>query len=361
MKYLPQSTLRYCSYLDARVSPLCCILNCSVFLNEFVQSAPAKPLLSAVAHVLALVAGLGGAFLECAIALERHPALGSLLRALCFRVPNTAVRRTACTVLYRASFWQALGRDASSIPPDIDASTSDVSPGEPPESFSTTGSGVSNTTTEVIGEELPAKINNRTNSVSRRNDLARILLAQLKADLSRAQTMPFSRGGAALGTGMGVSPVRLSPVRRVGFGNSTGDKGGNINVGERGCCGSGSDSGPVQPLIVPRLHLVEVTSFAAGLVYVMLQQSAAGAGNGAFAAVKPSSVDSSNDWSDNKDIKGPTGSILGSVDIGDTEVVGGAEVAGPTGDHEAAQAAAEWLLEFASRQLAAHEFTETFK
>lgn len=337
------------------------LLNCSIFLYEFAQSAPAKPLLSAVAHVLALVAGLGGGFVECAIALERHPALGSLLRALCFRVPNTAVRRTACAVLYRASYWQALGRDASSIPPDVDASASDVIPGEPPEASSTRGPGVSNTTTGVIEEELPTKSNSRNNSVSRRNDLARILLAQLKADLSRAQTMPFSRGGSTLGTGMGVSPVRLSPVRRVGFGNSTGDKGGNSNGGEGGCCGSGSDSGPVQPLIVPRLHLVEVTSFAAGLVYVMLQQSAAAAAHGAFAAVKPSSVDAAGDSSDKKDAETTTGSILGSVDMGDTEVVGAGGVAGPTGGHEAAQAAAEWLLEFASRQLAAHEFTETFK
>ncbi|CAN0172579.1 unnamed protein product, partial [Ectocarpus sp. 13 AM-2016] len=38
---------------------------------------------------------------------------GSLLRALCIRIPDSSVRRSACSVLHRASAWQALGRDPS--------------------------------------------------------------------------------------------------------------------------------------------------------------------------------------------------------------------------------------------------------
>ncbi|CAN0509350.1 unnamed protein product, partial [Ectocarpus sp. 12 AP-2014] len=78
------------------------------------QSTPVKPLVSAVAHVLTLVGSLsGGGLAGGARALERHPALGSLLRALCIRIPDSSVRRSACSVLHRASAWQALGRDPS--------------------------------------------------------------------------------------------------------------------------------------------------------------------------------------------------------------------------------------------------------
>lgn len=332
-----------------------------------------KPLVSAVAHVLTLVGSLsGGGLAGGARALERHPALGSLLRALCIRIPDSSVRRSACSVLHRASAWQALGRDPSCW---------------------CSGGG----TTAAVGRAVAARNGGggvavgsatvkpgKDGAETRNNELARVLLASLRADLARVQAVPFARSA---GPGAAVR-VGLSPVRRA-----RGDATSAATVGD------GSGVGGSVPIVVPRLHLVEVTAFVAGLVHVMLENAslssfpppavpprqprpAAGpqqqqqqlSTNRQAARhpqqqqppplpVRPSVLPADRDETGTgKDATGLVASVAaaaGGMSRGaDTASVNGER---DEGGRERASTAAEWLLEEAARRLAAHEFTETFK
>lgn len=367
--------------------------------GSFAQSTPVKPLVSAVGHVLTLVASLAGGLAGGTGALERHPALGSLLRALCIRIPDTSVRRSACAVLYRASHWQALGQDASS---SNSSSTSVAATADEGLAARSRGGAVPSGTSAAVSSSSAARKRTR----GRSNDLARVLLACLRADLARVQTVPFARSN---GPSAAVR-VGLSPVRRARGGTSTTAAAANKT-------GEGGRSGEAVAVVVPRLHLVEVTSFVAGLVHVMLESarsSAAKASTAAAAAAagpkeqhrpiekgkgahaparqppplpaRPTNTSSvlladaaaaAHGNGEGVDGVGTTrnnhknseGMVAGTATAGDdpssvdSEPVGGGEAGGgEKGEEERRSiAAAEWLLEEAARRLVAHEFTETFK
>lgn len=337
-------------------------------LGSFAQSTPVKPLVSAVEHVLTLVASLAGGLAGGTVALERHPALGSLLRALCVRIPDTSVRRSACAVLYRAAHWQALGRDASS---SASTATADGGLAARP------GGGVVPLGTLAVLSSPSAAGKGR----GRCNDLARVLLACLRADLARVQVVPFARSS---GPSTAVR-VGLSPVRRARGGASTA-----AAAAEK----DGGGGGGVVSVVVPRLHLVEVTSFVAGLVHVMLesaspaaatvvagpkeQQHPAERGKGGqpptrqppTLPLRPSVLPADVAHRDEKRGGGTSGNNAGmtanTAAAGDglppgvgTASADGGEAGGEV--ERSSIAAAEWLLEEAARRLVAHEFTETFK
>lgn len=314
--------------------------------------------MSAVAHVLTLVSSLAGSIEEGGLFLARHPALGSLLRALCVRVPNTAVRRAACTVLYRASHWQALGRDADSM----------LSSGD--DMRSTMARPVVGTNGEEGGNK------GTPTSVKRHESLPRVLFNCLRADLARVQAVPFARRSR---TEAGVR-VGLSPTRRdrnsaalpaaAGRGNSDDDTRGSSS--SNGNAGGGRDRD--EPLVVPRLHLVEVTSLIAGLVHVMLEGEAMVATNNTAAAAavvsSSTSVARANGVADAPEAtaRPPPLPLRPGDDGGSTRAEGimSSVVVDGNGqaeyeDGSGSESAAEWLLEEAARRLAAHEFTETFK
>lgn len=379
--------------------------------------------MSAVAHVLTLVAALTGGVAGGARNLERHPALGSLLRALFIRVSNRSVRRAACAVLFRASYWQALGRDASATAVGSGGDDEAVMGAAGVEAVVAGGAVVAATAAKSV-RRAPA----------RSNELANVLLGSLKADLARVKTTPSARGGGG-GGGHGHGPCieGLSPVRRprAGAARTTDKDSGGGSIGGVGNGGGRGIGEGLVPVIVPRLHLVEVTEFVAGLVHVMLESAratatagTAGAGrqlppggsggdpeevctsaaalplpqqqqqqppgsrvgataarapvlpvlpprplqlapSGTTAAAAAAAADGGREVIASRDKE--TGlSVPGGIAPGARSVGGGGGVEG-TGDSagcrnkESSAAAAEWLLEEAARRLAAHEFTETFK
>lgn len=338
------------------------------------KSTPVKPLVSAVAHVLTLVGSLsGGGLAGGARALERHPALGSLLRALCIRIPDSSVRRSACSVLHRASAWQALGRDPSCCSGGAAAAAAAV--GRMVAARNCGGGVVVASSTAKLGKD---------GAETRNNELARVLLASLRADLVRVQAVPFARSA---GPGAAVR-VGLSPVRRA-----RGDATASVAAAD------GSGVGRSAPIVVPRLHLVEVTAFVAGLVHVMLENASLSSfpppavppRQPRLAAGLPQQQELStnrqsarhpqqqpqppqlparpsvlpadrDDTGTSKDAVGLVASVAaaaGGVSRGaDTASVNGER---DEGERERASTATEWLLEEAARRLAAHEFTETFE
>lgn len=375
----------------------------SHFFFFFLQSAPVKPLASAVAHVLTLVSGLAGGVSGGTVALERHPALGSLLRALCLRVPDPAVRRAACAVLYRASCWQALGRDTiatavggggggvAAAAAALAVSDGEVStaPSSSTQSSSTPDNSsrqpaaaavmgpVAATAAAAASTTPPATTGRKNGAAS--GSLARVLFDCLRSDMGRVQTIPSARNNSS-GAGP-VAGVALSPVRPArGTTAAAGDVDGS------GTSTSGDDSSRLPPVVVPRLHLVEVTAFVSGLVHVMLQQSAAATGpNGTGTSAIGRGLAPALPLSDGRAAASRTdGAVSASLPAvparsgvsvfskgGGKEGIGGASVdpsssavgggAASAGADEGAEAAADWLLREAARRLVAHEFTETFK
>lgn len=349
-------------------------LSSSRFVLLGTQSTPVKALVSAVGHVLTLVSSLAGSLPGGTGVLERHPVLGSLLRALCIRIPDASVRRSACSVLYRAAHWQALGRDASSS---------------------------SKGTKVVVGEDLAAvgdvaakpgkkraAAANAT-STGRSNDLTRVLLARLRADLARVQTVPFAR---SIGPGAAVK-VGLSPVRRT-----RGGDGSTAAAATADAIGGGIVGGVV-PVVVPRLNLVEVTSFVASLVHVMLespaspfssfvvadqerQQLSVAASSSEKQAAKQQppplplrpgvlpptgGADLEGEERSEPVVKNDTGVVASDASADDrlpgvgVGPVNGGRTKRHAEENHPSVVAAEWLLEEAARRLATHEFTETFK
>lgn len=369
------------------------------------QSTPVKPLVSAVGHALTLVGSLAGSIAGGARVLDRHPVLGSLLRALCIRIPDASVRRSACAVLYRASHWQALGRDASSssksanvvvdegpaarhssgvVPPSGASSLSSSSPA--PRPMAAVGD-----TTAKPSKKRAAAAATAANVTTRRrsNDLARVLLACLRDDLARVQTVPFAR---SIGPGAAVK-VGLSPVRRARGGGSTAAAAAADATG-----GGTGGGGGVVPVVVPRLHLVEVTAFVASLVHVMLESASSSPSSSVVAGpeeqqlpvggrssterqaakrqppplplrpgVLPTGAAAHLDGEERGETgKNGTGVVVANVAKAGGTLPGsgiGAVNGGRRGAEEKhpSVAAAEWLLEEAARRLVAHEFTETFK
>lgn len=356
----------------------CFLFYLRVVAPSCTQSTPVNPLVSAVGHVLTLVAGLAGGLAGSTGALERHPALGSLLRALCIRIPDTSVRRSACAVLYRASHWQALGRDASS-------SASAATAGEGLAARPSNATAVPPGTSAVLSSPTSAAGKRRR---GRSNDLARALLACLRADLARVQTVPFARSSSGPGAAVRVG---LSPVRRARGGAST------AVAAAADKTGGGGGGGGVVPVVVPRLHLVEVTSFVSGLVHVMLESAPSSAATAVAAAgpkeqqlptergsgrqpptrqppplpSRPSVLPADAAHRDGKEGGGASrrnnaGMAAASTAAAGDDLpgVGAGGVDGGEGGGEEGRpsiAAAEWLLEEAARRLVAHEFTETFK
>ncbi|CAN0197239.1 unnamed protein product, partial [Ectocarpus sp. 4 AP-2014] len=208
----------------------------------------------------------------------------------------------------------------------------------------------------------------------------RVLLASLRADLARVQAVPFARSA---GPGAAVR-VGLSPVRRA-RGDAT--------------AADGSGVGGSAPIVVPRLHLVEVTAFVAGLVHVILENAslssfpppavpprqprpAAGLPQQqelstnrqaarhrqqqpqppplpARPSILPTDRDETGTSKDAAGLVASVAAAAGGVSRGaDTASVNGER---DEGERERASTAAEWLLKEAARRLAAHEFTETFE
>lgn len=343
--------------------------------------------------MLTLVSGLAGGVSGGAVALERHPALGSLLRALCFRVPDPAVRRAACAVLYRASCWQALGRDtiatavvgrggvaaaaAALVVSDGEVSTA-PSPSTQSSSTPDNSSRQPAAAAAAAASTTPPARTGRKNGAAS-GSLARVLFDCLRSDMGRVQTIPSARNnssGAGPVAGVGLSPAR--PAR--GTTAAAGD------ADESRTNASGDDSSGLPPVVVPRLHLVEVTAFVSGLVHVMLQQSAAATGsNGTGTSAIGRGLTSALPLSDGRAAASRTdGDVPASLPAvparsgvsvfakgGGKEGIGGVSVdpsssaagggAASAGADEGAEAAADWLLREAARRLVAHEFTETFK
>lgn len=365
--------------------------------------------MSAVAHVLTLVAALAGGVAGGTQILERHPALGSLLRALFVRVSNRSVRRAACAVLFRASHWQALGRDASDTAAGGDRD--DGAAAAAAVAAIAVGAGPAAATAAAVAAASTAARRASARAATRSSGLAHVLLGSLRTDLARVKTTSSARcgGGGGGGRGRGLcvgGGGELSPMHRArGDATPMTDKNND-------CSGNGEG---LVPVVVPRLHLVEVTEFVAGLVHVMLESAptaaAAASTTGAVGTeqhVPPVSNGAPCESTNGSapaiplqqqqllpDIrvggarapalpaKPPqpsqlfpavpsTGAAATAVSAGDGRTavgsIEGVEGGGGGGvggadlpDHGSSAAAAEWLLEEAARRLAGHEFTETFK
>lgn len=297
-----------------------------LLLSLLRQNAPAKPLVSAVSHVLSLVMGLAGGVTEGMLALEQHPALGSLLRTVCLRVPNPVIRRAACAVFYRAAHWQGLGRDSSALPP------------------------LTAKAAAVTGEELAEE--------DKRGDLARVLFSSLQADVGRVVHPPFAPASRSM-SATGGECARTMPaidVPRLHLVEVTSLVAGLVHVmlqrqpqrQDGGASRVGpKTSGECVAVTATRVHPVLGDATHPPQLISQFEQRGC---DDSTTCLTPSALGASAVV----DEQGTKGVANGPYSLNGQAAASGNTVS-------AAGEAAEWLLKEASRRLVAHEFTETFK
>lgn len=323
--------------------------------------------MSAVTHLLCLMTTLAGGVVNGIQTLERHPALGSLVRTLCLRVPNPAVRRAACAVLYRAAHWQELGRDASQL--------QDLPPSQDPVAMvagaEATAAAVQCRTVAFASSSKSALAESQDGTrKANGSGLARVLFSRLQTDIGRVvHTIPFARGGPGrTGPPAGATQLSLSrPADATVAGALMAPA-----AGERGIIHGRERAGLLRVVDVPRLHLVEVTALVAGLVHVMLQQAEEqgtrrpphertqdddNAGGAVVASNARRSLREETEGVGDS-VKLDAGKTRSSEVLVEDAKLGESNATSTDG---AAASAAEWLLGEATRRLAGHEFTETFK